>query len=562
MNVPQEMVDDFRNHLWACFKYLGIGEPTPLQYAMAEAMQNGPKDFQMQAGRGAGKSVINACFASWRLLMDANKTIMVLSATSGRAISFIAQVRKIIDVVPYCEHLKPKEHDKDNAFGFNVGCKTAYGQDLSCYAKGITGQITGSHADDIIVDDIEIEKNSDTPYARERLLNKIAELEQIRNNTADGCIRILGTFQSTDSVYLKLSNSYPIIKFPAIMPNPDIAGEIDYCSDYILKLGLEIGDSTQPERFPLDVLKQREAKIGLKLFSLHYKLDPTLSDRSKYPLKLEDLIILDVSPELFPEKITWEKRSHNKTIESFGITGDLLYDPQWVSPNFIPYQQTVMFVDPSGRGDDETAICIASFVNGYIVVHELIGLQGGYAEPILRKIGKLAYEYKIKCIRVESNFGDAMYCNLLKPVVCSMCGPIAIEDFRVTGNKEQRIIKVLEPLMSVHKLIFNIKAIKDPENQKQITRITERKGSLKHDDRVDILGSAVAYWQGMVSLDADTSIEKNKVKEQKEIIKDWLSNKRSLGLMGNRISGAVLLNGNFVNTKDRFQSVVKQRFKR
>ena len=562
MNVPKEMVDDFRNHLWACFKYLGIGEPTPLQYAMAEAMQNGPRDFQMQAGRGAGKSVINACFASWRLLSDPNKTIMVLSATSGRAISFIAQVRKIIDVVPYCEHLKPKEHDKDNAFGFNVGCKTTYGQDLSCYAKGITGQITGSHADDIIVDDIEIEKNSDTPYARERLLNKIAELEQIRNNTDDGCIRILGTFQSTDSVYLKLANSYPIIKFPAIMPNPDIAGEIDYCSDYILKLGLEIGDSTQPERFPLDVLKQREAKIGLKLFSLHYKLDPSLSDRSKYPLKLEDLIVIDASPELFPEKITWEKKNHNKTIESFGITGDLLYDPQWVSPNFIPYQQTVMFVDPSGRGDDETAICIASFVNGYIVVHELIGLQGGYAEPILRKIGKLAYEYKIKCIRVESNFGDAMYCNLLKPVVCSMCGPIAIEDFRVTGNKEQRIIKVLEPLMSVHKLIFNTKAIKDPENQKQITRLTERKGSLKHDDRVDILGSAVAYWQDMVSLDADTQIGRNKVKEQQEIVKDWLSSKRSLGLLGERISGAVLLNGNPVNMKNRFPSVIKQRYKR
>ena len=562
MNVPEEMLSDFRNHLWACFKYLGIGEPTPLQYAMAEAMQNGPRDFQMQAGRGAGKSVINACFASWRLLMDANKTIMVLSATSGRAISFIAQVRKIIDVVPYCEHLKPKEHDKDNAFGFNVGCKTTYGQDLSCYAKGITGQITGSHADDIIVDDIEIEKNSDTPYARERLLNKIAELEQIRNNTDDGCIRILGTFQSTDSVYLKLANSYPIIKFPAIMPNPDIAGEIDYCSDYILKLGLEIGDSTQPERFPLDVLKQREAKIGLKLFSLHYKLDPSLSDRSKYPLKLEDLIILDVNPELFPEKITWEKRSHNKTIESFGITGDLLYDPQWVSPNFIPYQHTVMFVDPSGRGDDETAICIASFVNGYIVVHELIGLQGGYAEPILRKIGKLAYEYKIKCIRVESNFGDAMYCNLLKPVVCSMCGPIAIEDFRVTGNKEQRIIKVLEPLMSVHKLIFNIKAIKDPENQKQITRLTERKGSLKHDDRVDILGSAVAYWQGMVSLDADMHIGRNKIKEQKEIVKDWLSNKRSIGLLGDRISGAILLNGDPVNMKKTYPSVIKQRYKR
>jgi hypothetical protein len=527
---------------------------------MADVMQKGPKDFQLQAGRGAGKSVINACFASWRLLTNPDRTIMVISATQDRAIKFISQVRKILDVVPYCEHLKPKESDKDNAFGFNVGCRTVYGQDLSCYAKGITGQITGSHADDIIADDVEIEENADTPSARDKLINKLAELEQIRNNTPDGCIRILGTFQSTDSIYIKLSNSYPIIKFPAVMPNPDIPGEIDNCSEYILKLDLEVGESTQPERFPLDILKSREAKIGPRLFSLHYKLDPTLSDRAKYPLKLEDLIVMDVNPELFPEKITWEKRTVKK-IESYGISGDLLYEPQWISPNFIPYMQTVMFVDPSGRGSDETAICIASFVNGYVIIHELLGLQGGYEEVLLRKIAKLAYQYNINLIRVESNFGDAMYCNLLRPVVSEICGQVAIEDFRVSGSKEARIIRILEPIMAVHKLIFNTKAIKDSENQKQITRITEKRGSLKHDDRVDILASSVAYWQDALSIDADSQIEKNKQDEYKQQIKEWMSNKRALGLLGNRISGAILLNGSDKYNKKVYPKVVKRRLR-
>jgi len=560
MQAPQEMTDDFRNHLWACFKYLGLGEPTPLQYAMADYMQKGPRDFQLQAGRGAGKSVINACFASWRLLTNPNRTIMVISATSDRAIKFISQVRKILDVVPYCEHLKPKEFDKDNAFGFNVGCRTIFGQDLSCYAKGITGQITGSHADDIIADDVEIEENADTPGARDKLLNKLAELEQIRNNTPDGCIRILGTFQSTDSIYVKLSNSYPIIKFPAIVPNPDIPGEIENCAEYILKLDLEVGESTQPERFPIEVLKSREAKIGPRLFSLHYKLDPTLSDRAKYPLKLEDLIVLDVNPELFPEKITWEKRVVKK-IESYGINGDLLYEPQWVSPNFIPYTQTTMFVDPSGRGSDETAICVASFVNGYVIIHELLGLQGGYEEVLLKKIAKLAYDYDIKLIRVESNFGDAMYCNLLRPIVAEICGQVAVEDFRVSGSKENRIIRNLEPIMAVHKLIFNTKAIKDPENQKQITRITERKGSLKHDDRVDILSSAVAYWQDSLSINPDQQIEKNKELEYKQTVKDWLSNKRILGLIGEKVSGAILVNGSTNFKNKNFPKVVKRRLR-
>jgi hypothetical protein len=560
MQAPQEMTDDFRNHLWACFKYLGLGEPTPLQYAMADYMQKGPKDFQLQAGRGAGKSVINACYASWRLLTNPNRTIMVISATSDRAIKFISQVRKILDVVPYCEHLKPKEFDKDNAFGFNVGCRTIFGQDLSCYAKGITGQITGSHADDIIADDVEIEENADTPSAREKLLNKLAELEQIRNNTPDGCIRILGTFQSTDSIYVKLSNSYPIVKFPAIVPNPDIPGEIDNCAEYILKLDLEVGESTQPERFPIEVLKSREAKIGPRLFSLHYKLDPTLSDRAKYPLKLEDLIVLDVNPELFPEKITWEKRVVKK-IESYGISGDMIYEPQWVSSNFIPYTQTVMFVDPSGRGSDETAICIASFVNGYVIIHELLGLQGGYEEVLLKKIAKLTFDYGINLIKVESNFGDAMYCNLLRPIVAELCGQVAVEDFRVSGSKENRIIRNLEPIMSIHKLIFNTKAIKDPENQKQITRITERKGSLKHDDRVDILASAVAYWQDSLSINPDDQIERNKKQEYKEIVKDWMSNKRALGLLGETVSGAILINGSQNFKKKNFPKVVKRRIR-
>lgn len=560
MQAPQEMVEDFRNHLWACFKYLGLGEPTPLQYAMADLMQNGPRDFQLQAGRGAGKSVINACFASWRLLTNPDRTIMVISATSDRAIKFIGQVRKILDVVPYCEHLKPKEFDKDNAFGFNVGCRTIFGQDLSCYAKGITGQITGSHADDIIADDVEIEENADTPYAREKLLNKLAELEQIRNNTPDGCIRILGTFQSTDSIYIKLSNSYPIVKFPAIVPNPDIPGEIDNCAEYILKLDLEVGESTQPERFPLDVLKSREAKIGPRLFSLHYKLDPTLSDRAKYPLKLEDLIVIEVNPELFPEKITWEKRTVKK-IESYGISGDLIYEPQWISPNFIPYVQTTMFVDPSGRGSDETAICVASFINGYVVIHELLGLQGGYEEVLLKKIAKIAYEYDIKVIRVESNFGDAMYCNLLKPVVSELCGQVAVEDFRVTGAKETRIIRSLEPIMAMHKLIFNTKAIKDPENQKQITRITERRGSLKHDDRVDILSSAVSYWQDSLSINPDDQIEKNKEQEYKQTVKEWLSNKRIFGLLGETVSGAIVVNGKPLLNKKEYPKVVKRRLR-
>ena len=550
------MLDDFRNHVWASFKYLGLGEPTPIQYAIAERMQHGPKDFQLQAGRGKGKSAISAVYASWLLLKDPNVTIMVLSATADKAIKFISQVRQIIELVPYMADLKPKEFDKDNAFGFNVGNRTKIGQDLSCYAKGISSQITGSHADHIIADDVEIEENADTPAAREKLLEKLAELEQIRNPVKDGSIRILGTFQSTDSIYLKLP--YPIIKFPAVKPNMNNPVETDCVDEYVLKLDIDEGETTEPERFSNEVLEQRKAKIGPKLFSLHYKLDPTLSDRAKYPLRLEDLVVMDVSPDIFPEKVVWGKAYPSKEIPSFGISGDLIYNPQWMSPKFVAYTTTVMFIDPSGRGTDETAICIASFVNGYIVIHELLGLPGGYDTETLKKIARLAYKYSIKEIQVEANFGDAMYANLLRPIVSEMCGQVAIEDFRVKGSKEERIIRILEPIMSQHRLVFDKKAIRDEENQRQITRITERKGSLKHDDRVDILASSVHHWDDALAISPDQQVIKNQEKETKETIKEWLGNKRVLGILGQRISGAILVNDTALekprlNITDRFK---------
>lgn len=157
----------------------------------------------------------------------------------------------------------------------------------------------------------------------------------------------------------------------------------------------------------------------------------------------------------------------------------MIYEPMWVSEKFVPYTQTAMFVDPAGRGTDETAVCVASFANGYIFVHELMGLEGGYDKSVLMKIAKVAYEYGINLIRVESNWGDAMFCQLLRPVVAEICGQVAIEEYRVSGSKESRMISVLEPIMASHRLCFNTKAIKQEETQKQITRLHEGRGSLE-----------------------------------------------------------------------------------
>ena len=558
MKAPPEVLEDFRNHLYFCFKYLGLGQPTPKQYAMAHRLQVGTNNMLLQAGRGDGKSVIMACYVSWLLLLNHNTTILVLSAGADRAIKFVFQTRAILTQVPYMKDLEPMENDKDSAFGFNVHTRTQFGQDLSVTAKGITSQITGLHADQIICDDIEIVENSDSPQAREKLWERCLELENVVNKVDVASIRFLGTPQSRDSVYNKLGGIYPTVKFPAVMPDLTNPEEIENVDEYILGLGIESGESTQPERFPTEKLAEIEAKIGPTNFDLHYKLKTSSADVKRYPLRLEDLIVLDVDPEVFPVKVVHAKSVVNKRVSSFGMKGDLVYEPMHIEPSFVPYNQTVLFIDPSGRGADETALCVASFAHGYIVVHELTGIQGGYDSVTLMKICKLINQYKINLVKYESNYGDGMFGKIIQPVIAQSCGQIGIEEYKVTGSKENRILSTLEPIMAQHRLVFDVGVIQDKENQIQITRLQNKRGALKHDDRVDVLSAAVSHWVHALAIDPDRELIHKQQEDYKNQIKEWMGNKRVLGILGDRISSAVLLNGKDI-PKARFGKSILRR---
>lgn len=541
-SVPEEILEDFRNHMFMCMKYLGLGEPTPLQYLMAARLQDGGEEFQLQAGRGAGKSVLTSMFASWLMLRDPNHIIMVLSATAIKSTEFISMTRKILSLVPYMKHLEPGPNTPDSAFGFNVECRTTTGQDKSVFSRGISSQITGSHADTIILDDVEIEKNSETSDAREKLINKVWEIEQIRN-PAKGVIRILGTPQSAESIYNKLRDAYPCRKFPALMPDPEIAGQIRDVDPTVLEMDYEIGKSIQPERFTDELLMERKARVGPKLFSLHYHLDTSLADQDRYPLRLADLIVIDLDREVHPSKMVWCSDSA-KDMPSFGLNGDTISKPMWISDDYIPYKQTTMHIDPSGRGEDETAVCISSFGMGYVFIHEVIGFEGGYEEPLLEKIVKLALEYpNLNLIRYEENYGDGMFGALIRPHVGRLGGgQVGLEGYRVTGMKEERIISTLEPVMGSHRLVFSKKAIRQEETQRQISRLYSQRGALKHDDRVDVLSAAVSYYEDTLGIDVDEKLAQWEEEEWERLVDTWEDDERRASLiLGDRMSGATRL---------------------
>lgn len=164
----ERVKEDFRVFLWVIWNHLGLPEPTQLQYDIALYLQHGPKRAIIEAFRGVGKSFVTSAFVLWLLLRHPQLKIMIISASKERADSFSIFTRRLIEEVPLLHHLRPKTGQRDSVISFDVGPATA-DQAPSVKSVGITGQLTGSRADIIIADDVEIPSNSATQIQREKL---------------------------------------------------------------------------------------------------------------------------------------------------------------------------------------------------------------------------------------------------------------------------------------------------------------------------------------------------------------------------------------------------------
>ena len=177
MNTLELLQSDFKLFLQALWSQLDLPSPTRAQYAIADYLQHGPKRLQIQAFRGVGKSWITGAFVLWTLFNNPEKKIMIISASKERADNMSIFLQKLIIETPWLSHLRPKSDDaRWSRISFDVNCSPH--QAPSVKSVGITGQLTGSRADLMILDDIEVPGNSMTELMREKLCNYALKLNQ------------------------------------------------------------------------------------------------------------------------------------------------------------------------------------------------------------------------------------------------------------------------------------------------------------------------------------------------------------------------------------------------
>lgn len=537
----QKAKEDFRVFLFIVWDAIGLPEPTPVQYDIANCLQHLPNDrFIIQGFRGVAKSFISCAFCVWSLWRDPQLKIEIVSASKDRADANAVFIRNIIRTIDFLEHLLPRKGQRDTQNQFDVGEAVP---DISPSVKsvGITGQITGSRADILLADDVEIPNNSGTQVQRDKLGEAVKEFDAIIK--PEGNIIYLGTPQNEMSLYNELQQRGYHTRIWTVM-YPETGAEREFYGDRLAKLiadrydsnpELWAGKPTDPKRFNEEEIYKRRLSYGKAGFALQFMLNTNLSDVEKYPLKVADLIVSSLDPEEASLTYSWSnERMHRLAdVPCVALKGDYYHEPNSRSTETLHYTGCVMAVDPSGRGEDETAYAVVKYLNGYLFVVEVGGYREGYSDGVMQQLANKAKYHGVNEIVIEGNFGDGMFTKLFTPVVIRT-HPCAISEVKNYSQKEARIIDTLEPVMMRHKLIVNTQVIIDDfaiyeMNQQyslfyQLTRLSRDRGSLAHDDRLDAVTMAVKYW--LDQMDRDEQVGMNDLMEQQ--LEQWLDPDRGI----------------------------------
>jgi len=541
-DLEQRLKEDFSLFLRLCWKSLQLPAPTRAQLAMARYLQNGGKRIQLQMFRGCGKSWVTAAFVLWSLFCDRDKKIMVVSASKQRADDFSIFCQRCILEFSWLNHLAPVDDDQRwSRVSFDVaGAKPA--QSPSVKSVGIGGQLTGSRADLIVADDIEVPNNSATDLMREKLLQLVTEFESVLTPKKDSRVIFLGTPQTTFTIYRTLrERGYTPMVWPARYPR-SLTGYEDILAEELQKdieqQGLDnLAWKPTDTRFSEINLLEREQSMSRSNFMLQFQLDTSLSDALKFPLKLSDFSVLALDPARGPSDLVWGADKETLLdLPAVALPGDRWHRPK-ATGEFIPWNETITAVDPSGRGKDETVSIILSQINGFIYIRDIYATQDGYSDVTLREILRRSRQFNSKTCLIESNFGDGAIMELLKKHAVEMKVGMNFEETRATTRKEDRIIDTLEPVLNQHRLIIDQRLITwdyqsnndmAPEERLprmlmyQLTRMCREKGAVKHDDRVDALAFGVKYFQDILAISSKEALIQEKRQEWDRMITTFM----------------------------------------
>ncbi len=235
---------------------------------LEQSWRQGDRELLLLVFRDAGKSTLVGLFCAWLLLRHADLRILVLAAEQALARKMVRNVKRIIERHPLTAGLKPRKREQWAADQFTIN-RSLELRDPSMLARGLGGNITGSRADVVICDDVEVPANAGSQSGREELRQRLLEIDYVLVPT--GTQLYIGTPHSYYSIY-------------ATQPRRETGEEAAFLADF-KRLELPVldaaGNSRWPERFPPERIERIRRRSGPAKFASQMLLQPTSSQEGR-----------------------------------------------------------------------------------------------------------------------------------------------------------------------------------------------------------------------------------------------------------------------------------------
>lgn len=252
------------------------------------------------------------------------------------------------------------------------------------------------------------------------------------------------------------------------------------------------------------------------------------------PMRISDLIVMNLDASKAPGQVAW-----GGNYDSFKeANADMIFGPLFEYRGTHKYEDAIMTIDPSGKGTDETAYCVAKRFRDHYYIMDVGGMAGSYAREnlesedegnpkhslgnspeVLKELILIAQEYGVSRIIVENN-NDKSFARLLEKQMLESESSkglktrvIKFDSVHQGKNKEERILETLRPLLIEHRIVINREALKKDFESKpqdnlhykffyQLMSVVKNKihsasyfdgGKPLHDDRVDAVADAIRY---------------------------------------------------------------------
>lgn len=376
----------------------------------------------LQAFRSSGKSTIVGLFAAWLLYRHPDLRIMVLAADLMLSRKMVRNVKRIIERHPLTQHLKPFRLDQWGAERFTVK-RARELRDPSMLAKGITANITGSRADVIICDDVEVPNTCDTAEKRSNLREKLAEIPFVL--VPGGLQLYVGTPHSWYTIY-------------AAEPRTEIGETAPFLADFS-RLSLPVldkgGKSAWPERFKEEMIARMKKASGPNRFNSQMmlrpvniaegRLDPTLFRRYEAGLDyIREINLLQIGDRKIVAASAWWDPAFGGGNNGDGSVMAVIYTDE--TGAFWLHRLTYIKADSTREEDEATQQC--------------------------RQIAAHAKELLLPSIAVEINGIGRFLPNILRRELAKARVPCAVQEISNSRPKDIRIMEAFDTVMAARLL--------------------------------------------------------------------------------------------------------------